>query len=150
MTVIKTIELFCPAVGAPVQRHTSLTGTPCATPAVRVLIVERADGGSWGLIADSDAHDGVSVTNGFAMYAIAACRALDHSQIAGMLWFERDSMGRYDAAHVQGQHVKFAPVIVEGEVTSSLAAMTRLLQDSGHGVGSLEVRAALNWALQIH
>lgn len=150
MASIKTIELFCPAVGAPVQRHTSLTGTPCATPAVRVLIVERADGGSWGLIADSDAHDGVSVTNGFAMYALAACRALGHSRVGGMLWFERDSMGRYDAAHFQGQHVKFAPVIEEGEVTSSLAAMKRLLQNSGHRVDLPEVSAALNWALQIH
>lgn len=76
------------------------------------------------LIADSPDNKGVSVTNNFAGYAKAFVKEirLPGVQVKDFDWYELDTMGRFDVAAIEGDHVHFSPIKENSLAPSSQAA----------------------------
>lgn len=110
------LRLFKPSMSAPVVHAVNLRGT---------LTDEGVDVFFWSdgtqhlaLVADRASNHGVSATNSFEEFAEALKRAvgerLSVRAMAGIQWFELDSMGMFDEALEREADFGFIPLVQPG------------------------------------
>lgn len=136
----QVIPLFLGGSGYPVIPAVDLKGAgDRRVHGVTALVVRNVEQ-PWCLIADHLKNEGVSATNGFGEYAEAICRILNQ-EIDKVIWFELDSMGRYDIWTPNGENGtgSFSPIIEPPHETSGheafRARLSRLgLRHDGNGV----------------
>lgn len=104
-------------------------------------LVSRDPAQTWVLIADHPENEGTSATNGYADFASALCRMLGF-RLTDVMWFELDSMGRFDTWVPYGEgrsDAGFSAIIERPHEPSShgafLARLDRLhLRHDGNGL----------------
>jgi len=135
----QVIPLFLGGNGYPVMAAVDLKGAgDRRVHGVTALVVRNVEQ-PWCLIADHPENEGVSATNGFGEYAQAICRILNQ-EIDKVVWFEMDSMGRFDIWTPCGENgaETFFSIIEPPHETSSheafRARLSRLgLRHDGNG-----------------
>lgn len=85
-----------------------------------------AGSSGWCVIADDPRNTGVSVTNGAESYAQAVCRAIGCA-VEAVAWYEIDLDGEVDIVQMTGDSAGFVPLLEEGCIARSAAALARRL-----------------------
>lgn len=137
------MKFFMPYIGA----HVQLLCEEQSSKGVHAIIV--LDGGKhWALLVDNDDHDGVSATNGFEAYAGAAAQSCNKT-VADFVWFERDSIGRFDRWHLNGTGVAFAAIHAKGCKPSSQEAFLACLDALGLRYSGSDFRSAYSRVVEM-
>jgi len=120
MITVSFAHLLQAHVHAPVQQNVRVDGTPRDRPGVTAVIAQTS-GLGWCLLCDHPKNPGVSVTNGAKSYAETVCRALE-CDISDLVWYQIDSMGKFDELHLMGASVGYAPLLQDGYKPRSMEA----------------------------
>lgn len=102
------------------RRNVRVDGGPTGRPGV-TAVVAQTSGLGWCLICDHPENPGVSVTNGALAYAEAVCRSLQ-CDISDLVWYQIDSMGKFDELQLMGASVGYAPLLQDGCKPRSIEA----------------------------
>ncbi|MBB5409306.1 hypothetical protein HDG34_003247 [Paraburkholderia sp. HC6.4b] len=149
MPVVVTGEFFKKDVHAPMQTHCRLDGGPRLKRAVRVVLIRKANTQRWvGLVSDSPAQVGVSVSNAAQEYIEAACRLPSRPLFpTSVAWFQRDSQGSFDRLQYSGNGVGFTELQMPNVPARSYEAMAAAFQHEGIDADNAYVSEAIRWAL---
>lgn len=120
MITVSFAHLLQSHIHAPIRRNVRVDGSPTGRPGV-TAVVAQTGGLGWCLLCDHPENPGVSVTNGAQAYAGAVCRSLA-CDISDLVWYQIDSMGKFDELHLMGASVGYAPLLQEGYKPRSMEA----------------------------